>query len=65
MSEDGGDTNVSLFCSDSPYDEHVFKQLGRCIRMYSDDDTEDGNSDPLGMGLYHNKLVGLSKLPLT
>ena len=33
--------------------------------VYSDDDTEDGNSDLFGMGLYHNKLVGLSKLPLT
>ena len=64
MSKDGGDTNVGLFCSDSPYNEHDLSSL-EGVYVYSDKDSEEGSSDPLGMELYHYEPEGLSESVLT
>ena len=53
------------FCSDSPYDEHDLSSLEGKYDVYSDEDTEDSNSDPLGMEPYHYEPVGLSESALT
>ena len=57
----GGDTNVSLFCSESLYDKPDLSSLEGAYDVYSDEDSKDGNSDPLGMELHHYKPVGLSQ----
>ena len=58
-------SNVGLFCSDSPYTEHNLSSLEGTYNMYNDEDSEDGNSDPLGMEPYHYELVGFRKSALT
>ena len=42
MSEDGGGTNVSLFCCDLPYDAHNLSSLEGTYDVYSDEDSEMG-----------------------
>ena len=48
-------------CSESSYDEHNLSSSEGADDVYSDNDSKDGNSDPLGMDLYQYEPVGLSK----
>ena len=60
-----GDTNAGLFCNDSPYDENDLSILEGTYDVYSDEDSEDRNSDPLGTEPYQYEPVGLSDSALT
>ena len=60
-----GATNVSLFCSNSSYDKHDLSSSESVDDVYSDEDSEDGNSEPLGMEPYQYKLVVLSTSAVT